>query len=90
MYEQQTLIVSLHFTKIINLFLKFWSVNNNVVPGSTKMLTQEHVALGKIRFSKKRHALKKRYFFLGMNLCLSCFTHENRKNQQVVVFEYLV
>ncbi len=30
--------------------LQIWFVNNNVVPGSTKMMTQEHVALGKIRF----------------------------------------
>ncbi len=32
------------------LVLQIWLVNNNVVPGSTKMLIQEHVALGKIRF----------------------------------------
>ncbi len=31
--------------------LQIWLVNNNVVPGSTKMLIQEHVVLGKIRFS---------------------------------------
>ncbi len=30
--------------------LQILLVNNNDVPGSTKMLTQEHVALGKIRF----------------------------------------
>ncbi len=49
MYKQQTLIVSLNFPKI-----KIWLVNNNVVPGSTKMLIQEHVALGKIRFCHAR------------------------------------
>ncbi len=27
------------------LVLEIWLVNHNVVPGSTKMLTQEHVAL---------------------------------------------
>ncbi len=32
------------------LVLKIWLDNNNVVPGKTKMLIQEHVALGKIRF----------------------------------------
>ncbi len=32
------------------LVLQIWLVNNNVVPGLTKMLIQEHVALGKIRF----------------------------------------
>ncbi len=31
-------------------FHKNYKLNNNVVPGSTKMLTQEHVVLGKIRF----------------------------------------
>ncbi len=35
MYKQQTLIISLNFTQIINLIT---------------MLIQEHVALGKIRF----------------------------------------
>ncbi len=60
MYKQQTLIVGLNFTKMINLFFKsdlitdlttdLDLVNNNVVPGSTKMLIQKHVALGKIRF----------------------------------------
>ncbi len=58
--DVQTLIVGLNFTKMINLFFKsdlitdlttdLDLVNNNVVPGSTKMLTQEHVALGKSRF----------------------------------------
>ncbi len=42
MYKHQTLIVSLNFTEIINLFFKSdWLIT---------MLTQEHVALGKIRF----------------------------------------
>ncbi len=36
--------------KNYKLVLQILLVNNNVVPGSTKMLTQEHVALGKIRF----------------------------------------
>ncbi len=36
--------------KIYKLVLQIWLINNNVVPGSTKMLTQEHVVLGKIRF----------------------------------------
>ncbi len=36
--------------KNYKLVLQIWLVNNNVVPGSTKMLTQEHAALGKIRF----------------------------------------
>ncbi len=36
--------------KNYKLVLQIWLVNNDVVPGSTKMLTQEHVALGKIRF----------------------------------------
>ncbi len=31
------------------LVLEIWLVNHNVVPGSTKMLTQEHVGLGNIR-----------------------------------------
>ncbi len=35
--------------KKYKLVLKIWLVHNNVVPGS-KMLTQEHVTLGKIRF----------------------------------------
>ncbi len=46
MYKQQTLI-KLH--KHYKLVLQIWLVNNNVVPGSTKMLTQEHVTLGKTR-----------------------------------------
>ncbi len=32
------------------LVLQIWLVNNNVVTGSTKILIQEHVALGQIRF----------------------------------------
>ncbi len=36
--------------KNYKLVLQFWMVNNNVVPGSTNTLIQEHVALGKIRF----------------------------------------
>ncbi len=32
------------------LVLQIWLVNNNVVPGSTKMLIQEHAALDKIWF----------------------------------------
>ncbi len=32
--------------KNYTLFFQIWLVDNNVVPGSTKMLTQEHVALG--------------------------------------------
>ncbi len=36
--------------KNYKLVLQIWLVNHNVVPGSTKMLIQEHVALGKIRF----------------------------------------
>ncbi len=36
--------------KNYKLVLQIWLVNNNVVPGSTKMLIQEHIALGKIRF----------------------------------------
>ncbi len=39
--------------KNYKLVLQIWLVNNNVVPGSTKMLTQEHAALGKIRFCVK-------------------------------------
>ncbi len=35
--------------KNYKLVLEIWLVNHNVVPGSTKMLTQEHVALGNIR-----------------------------------------
>ncbi len=35
--------------KHYKLVLQIWLVNNNVVPGSTKMLTQEHVTLGKTR-----------------------------------------
>ncbi len=38
--------------KNYKLVLQIWLVNNNVVPGSTKMLIQEHVALGKIRFCR--------------------------------------
>ncbi len=34
--------------KNYKLVLEIWLVNYNVVPGSTKMLTQEHVALGNI------------------------------------------
>ncbi len=36
--------------KNYKLVLQIWLVNNNVVPGSTKMLTQGHVALGKITY----------------------------------------
>ncbi len=36
--------------KNYTIVLQIRLVNNNVVPGSTKMLTQEHVVLGKIRF----------------------------------------
>ncbi len=38
--------------KNYKLVLQIWLVNNNVVLGSTKMLIQEHVALGKIRFCR--------------------------------------
>ncbi len=36
--------------KNYKLVLQIWLVNNNVVPGSTKLLIQKHVALDKIRF----------------------------------------
>ncbi len=39
--------------KNYKLVLQIWLVNDNVVPGSTKMLTQEHAALGKIRFCRR-------------------------------------
>ncbi len=35
--------------KKYKLVLEIWLVNHNVVPGSTKMLTQEHITLGSIR-----------------------------------------
>ncbi len=44
--------------KNYKLVLQIWFDNNNVVPGSTKMLTQEHDALGKIRFCVSSHPYK--------------------------------
>ncbi len=41
--------------KNYKLVLQIWLDNNNVVPGSTKMLTQEHVVLGHIRFCNTSH-----------------------------------
>ncbi len=41
--------------KNVKLVLQIRLVNNKVVPGSTKMLIQEHVALGKIRFCVHSH-----------------------------------
>ncbi len=38
--------------KNYKLVLQIWLVNHNVVPGTTKMLIQEHVTLGKIRFCR--------------------------------------
>ncbi len=35
------------------LILQIWLVYDNVVPGSTKMFIQEHIALGKIRFFER-------------------------------------
>ncbi len=36
--------------KNYKLVLQIGLLNNNVVPGLTRMLIQEHIALGKIRF----------------------------------------
>ncbi len=41
--------------KSYKLVVQIWLVNKNVVPGSIKMLTQEHVALSKIRFCLPLH-----------------------------------
>ncbi len=50
--------------KNYKLVLQIWLVNNNVVPGSTKMLTQEHAALGKIRFCATYSASGLYIFFI--------------------------
>ncbi len=42
--------------KNYQIVLQIWLVHNNVVTGSTKMLTQEHVALDKIRFCNREKA----------------------------------
>ncbi len=50
-YKQQSLIVSLNFTKIINLLFKSdWLITMLLQGKQRNMLTQEDVALGKIRF----------------------------------------
>ncbi len=62
--------------KLYKLVLQIWLVNNNVVPGSTKMLTQEHVVLGKIRFCGRcynsRQLLTRQRTFLCIPSSINC------------------
>ncbi len=69
--------------------LQIWLVNLNVVPGSTKMLIQEHVALGKIRFCHQDQCLHAKiqcdkYFNLNDQLF-----RENRPTNEIHTFGHM-
>ncbi len=77
MYKHQTLIISLNLFFISDWL---WLVNNNVVPGSTKMLTQEHVALGIFRFCATSEA--------ETSVIVVEWTSENRENNQINLIQH--
>ncbi len=59
--------------KNYKLVLQIWLVNHNVVSGSTKMLIQEHVKLGKIRICVFCHAFNcLEFIFICVWVCVFC------------------